>query len=438
MLERTSKLERRRTDEWSEKSGGKWRKRAQPDIAPSSSAVTANTTDATTATAATTGNFDIDTAGDPDRLLRKAETVIGMRCCNRLVLVLERCTSTRNYTAVIRTAECMGIQNVWVVHPPNPAKNKLQPSGENAEEGGNGGREGRKARGRREKWVEDEEEVEVHMAYARQAMRWLHIRVFRTTAECVAALRGEGEEGEEDGAQNGKFTVWATDLSQGAHSLDYLLPSHAPLPASAADAQKYFQVPPAPGRLAIVMGTESTGVTAELLAAADRRVYLQMRGFADSLNLSVAAALVLQKVLGAMHGSIAIGQSGDAGADGSAGAAGADDADGAAGADGADVDGDIVSSIVDGAGDATPAQRQALRREWYPLLARSAAERACFVGRLDTGDIPPPFKVATVLCSLLISLFPAISSHYNRPLPIPPLSSLRVIPIPIPIPPLSA
>ena len=33
----------------------------------------------------------------------------------------------------------------------------------------------------------------------------------------------------------------------------------------------------------------------ELLQAADERVYLPLRGFADSLNLSVAAALVLHQ-----------------------------------------------------------------------------------------------------------------------------------------------
>jgi hypothetical protein len=51
-----------------------------------------------------------------------------------------------------------------------------------------------------------------------------------------------------------------------------------------------------PDKLAIVFGTESVGCTQEILEAADRRVYLPLRGFADSLNLSVAAALVLQKL----------------------------------------------------------------------------------------------------------------------------------------------
>jgi tRNA G18 (ribose-2'-O)-methylase SpoU len=50
-----------------------------------------------------------------------------------------------------------------------------------------------------------------------------------------------------------------------------------------------------PEKLAIAFGTESVGCTEELLQAADARVYLPLRGFADSLNLSVAAALVLHQ-----------------------------------------------------------------------------------------------------------------------------------------------
>ena len=45
--------------------------------------------------------------------------------------------------------------------------------------------------------------------------------------------------------------------------------------------------------LAICLGTEAVGCTEELLQAADLRVYLPLRGFADSLNLSVATALIL-------------------------------------------------------------------------------------------------------------------------------------------------
>jgi len=43
-------------------------------------------------------------------------------------------------------------------------------------------------------------------------------------------------------------------------------------------------------------GTEAVGCTTEMLNAADLRVYLPLRGFADSLNLSVATALVVHQM----------------------------------------------------------------------------------------------------------------------------------------------
>ena len=48
-----------------------------------------------------------------------------------------------------------------------------------------------------------------------------------------------------------------------------------------------------PDRLAIVFGTEAVGCSTEMLTSCDLRVYLPLRGFADSLNLSVATALVV-------------------------------------------------------------------------------------------------------------------------------------------------
>jgi hypothetical protein len=52
-----------------------------------------------------------------------------------------------------------------------------------------------------------------------------------------------------------------------------------------------------PNKIALVFGTEAVGVTQLFLQQADRRVYLPLYGFADSLNLSVATALVVFAVL---------------------------------------------------------------------------------------------------------------------------------------------
>ena len=47
-----------------------------------------------------------------NRLLRKAETVIRRRT-SQLLIVIERTNTSHNYSAVLRTAEALGVQHVW-------------------------------------------------------------------------------------------------------------------------------------------------------------------------------------------------------------------------------------------------------------------------------------------------------------------------------------
>lgn len=101
------------------------------------------------------------------------------------------------------------------------------------------------------------------------AAQWLDLRRFREPAACVAALRAEG------------WTIWATDLSP------------------AAEAAEPARLAPLPAKLALVFGREADGVSAEALAAAERRLYLPMAGFTESFNLSVSAALLLQRLFDA-------------------------------------------------------------------------------------------------------------------------------------------
>lgn len=95
---------------------------------------------------------------------------------------------------------------------------------------------------------------------------WLSQHKFETIPDCIAAL------------QEGGYAIWATDLS-----------SHATELCSGEDLY------PFPEKVAIVVGREADGVSPEMLAAADRRLYLPMQGFTESFNLSVATALVLQR-----------------------------------------------------------------------------------------------------------------------------------------------
>jgi tRNA G18 (ribose-2'-O)-methylase SpoU len=207
------------------------------------------------------------------RLIRKAEAVIQGRT-SRLLIVVERCTNDHNYSAILRTAEALGVQNLWIVDPPSMsppvggATNQQPPLVQHVDQ---------HHRPVQRTAAEEAERVS-HTLFAQRAQEWLTLRTFRTTTECLSALRHDG------------YTVWVTDLSQHAVPLDELRTTTAQ--STIIDDEKKED-----RRLAIVMGTEAVGCSREMLEGADLRVYLPLVGFADSLNLSVATALVVQYIL---------------------------------------------------------------------------------------------------------------------------------------------
>jgi len=198
--------------------------------------------------------FDIPddtTLKDPkNRLLRKIETVIQRRT-SQVILVLERSTSSHNYSACLRTAEALGIQHVWCVAPPSFEHDEQKRAMVH----------GKKS------WDADAAELREHVAFAKYSAQWLTFRSFSTTTSLINALRADDRQ------------IWVTDLSQHAVTLE-------------AD-----ELSPLPPKVAICFGTEFSGASIELLSAADHRVYLPLHGFADSLNVSVAAALILKRVI---------------------------------------------------------------------------------------------------------------------------------------------
>ena len=95
---------------------------------------------------------------------------------------------------------------------------------------------------------------------AANVQKWLQIERYESVAECVAALRERS------------LRIYATELD--GEPLDYL----------EVDWR---------GPSAIVLGNEHRGCSEEMLAAADARVRISMQGFVGSLNVSVAAAVLL-------------------------------------------------------------------------------------------------------------------------------------------------
>ncbi len=171
---------------------------------------------------------------DPEtapRRLRLAERVLLSRT-SRIAIVLEKCYDSLNHQAVLRTAECFGVQHVYIVMSPNWKPLKL----------------------------------DLSHRLTRGCEKFLTIHRFSTTQECINQLRLDGRE------------IWATDLSQSSVSLK----DHSSLQL--------------PEKMALVIGRETDGVSQEMLEAADKRVFLPMYGFSESLNLSVATALIIQQL----------------------------------------------------------------------------------------------------------------------------------------------
>jgi len=93
---------------------------------------------------------------------------------------------------------------------------------------------------------------------SQNADKWLDVVRWRSSADCLDALHARG------------FACWATHLGEGSRALGEL--SFA-------------------GKVALVFGNESRGVSEEALARADARYVIPMRGFSQSLNVSVAVAV---------------------------------------------------------------------------------------------------------------------------------------------------
>jgi tRNA (guanosine-2'-O-)-methyltransferase len=112
---------------------------------------------------------------------------------------------------------------------------------------------------------------------SQNADKWLDVTRWGSTRECLAALRERG------------FAIhvtWLGEGSVGLSDLDFA------------------------GPVALVFGNESKGVSDDALAMADARFAIPMRGFSQSLNVSVAAAVTLaraidrREVLRGRHGDL--------------------------------------------------------------------------------------------------------------------------------------
>ena len=139
-----------------------------------------------------------------------------------LTVCMEQVHKPHNVSAVIRTADAVGIHHVHAVWPGDRMRTMVSSSaGSNS---------------------------------------WVKVITHRTISDAVSTVKAQG------------MQVLATNLSDNAidfREIDYTLPT------------------------CILMGQEKTGITREALALADQDIIIPMLGMVQSLNVSVASALIL-------------------------------------------------------------------------------------------------------------------------------------------------
>ncbi len=156
---------------------------------------------------------------EPERKAR-IDAVVAHRT-RTLTVVMEAFCDPQNVNAVLRTCEAFGVQALHAIEGPMKPYDRNKKISQNAD-------------------------------------KWLDVRRWSSTRECLGHLRAEG------------YALYVTHLDEGSRPLAAL---------------------PFAGKVALVFGNEHRGVSDEALALADASYAIPMRGFVQSLNVSVAAAI---------------------------------------------------------------------------------------------------------------------------------------------------
>jgi tRNA (guanosine-2'-O-)-methyltransferase len=221
------------------------------------------------------------------RRLQRAETVLRLRT-KRVVIVLENLHDPMNKAAICRTADALGIQNVWSVETQSSESDASASSS-------------------------TREQMPMSQVTPRKFWgRWLTLLRFKSIDAFVEEARKRD------------LQVWSTEVSKDAEPLDRALGTgvEASLCSNFVDDDDDDDDNDDDVRLrhstfdrrqhvALVFGREVDGVSKQMSAVADRRVYWPLRGFVDSFNVSVCAALMSNAVLEATKSEADGGMLGD-------------------------------------------------------------------------------------------------------------------------------
>lgn len=148
----------------------------------------------------------------------------------RVTVAFDSLAHSHNVNAVLRTCECLGVQDVHMVTGGVP--------------------------------------LQTYRGISRGALEWLSVHEYATLSDQLKALREAG------------YRLVGTAPQQGSKSV------------SVADFDSAASAP-----LALLFGQEKHGMSAEALAAVEVCVYVPMVGLTESLNVSVAAGMLLGSIL---------------------------------------------------------------------------------------------------------------------------------------------
>ena len=167
-----------------------------------------------------------------DERKQRFESVLDKRT-RYITLVLEDIFQSRNASAIMRSADGFGIQDLHIIEDNH-------------------------------KWVGTR-------SVSKGASSWLTLHRYKNgdpTTRCVDKLNAEG------------YRIIATSPHEGSYTPD-TLPIDQPI--------------------AVVLGTELTGMSSKMLLQVDDYVTIPMDGFSESFNVSVAAAVMLNRLRSRMN-----------------------------------------------------------------------------------------------------------------------------------------
>ncbi|GAB5354439.1 hypothetical protein AAMO2058_000118900 [Amorphochlora amoebiformis] len=185
-----------------------------------------------------------------EKRLGQARKILCTRI-GRVVAILEGVEDPDNVAGIFRTCDALGIQEVWVAAAES-RKRKMYKSGNRG-----------------------------FNRVSRRAQQWLTVRTFPSTEALLMATR----------KQNISLFVSALptsipDAPDIPPSLSVRDPGLADVISGAEEGKRF----------GVVVGNEMNGVTDEMIRAAEYLIHIPMSGFVESLNVGIAAALLLFKI----------------------------------------------------------------------------------------------------------------------------------------------